>query len=242
MRRLERLHRLLGREVEILGLDMEIQNRAREQMADNQRDYYLREQLKAIQNELGEGEGGDSEIGDYRRRIAEAKLPDEVREKLEKEVGRLAKQPFGSSEATVCLLYTSSERVREKIQKLFKGYCCGDEETKRVIAAIHEKFGYLIDPHTAVGFSALSQYRAETGDETAAIVASTASPFKFCADVLDALGVSDRAQGLDVLDQLSQVTGEPVPAPLASLRSKEPRFRQTVEKEHMVEDVYKRQV
>ena len=69
------------------------------------------------------------------------------------------------------------------------------------------------------------------------IVASTASPFKFCADVLDALGVSDRAQGLDVLDQLSQVTGEPVPAPLASLRSKEPRFRQTVEKEHMVDAV-----
>ena len=129
------------------------------------------------------------------------------------------------------------EEIREKIQKLFKGYCCGDEETKRVIAAIHEKFGYLIDPHTAVGFSALSQYRAETGDETAAIVASTASPFKFCTDVLDALGVSDRAQGLDVLDQLSQVTGEPVPAPLAALRSKESRFRQTVEKEHMVDAV-----
>ena len=128
--------------------------------------------------------------------------------------------------------YQVSDRVREKIQKLFKGYCCGDEETKRVIAAIHKKFGYLIDPHTAVGFSALSQYRAETGDETAAIVASTASPFKFCTDVLDALGVSDRAQGLDVLDQLSQVT-----APLAALRSKEPRFRQTVEKEHMVDAV-----
>ena len=133
--------------------------------------------------------------------------------------------------------YQVSDRVREKIQKLFKGYCCGDEETKRVIAAIHEKFGYLIDPHTAVGFSALSQYRAETGDETAAIVASTASPFKFCTDVLDALGVSDRAQGLDVLDQLSQVTGESVPAPLAALRSKESRFRQTVEKEHMVDAV-----
>ena len=78
VRRLERLYRLLTREVEILGLDMEIQNRAREQMADNQRDYYLREQMKAIQAELGEGEGGDSEIEDYRKKIAEAKLPDEV--------------------------------------------------------------------------------------------------------------------------------------------------------------------
>ena len=122
VRRLERLHRLLGREVEILGLDMEIQNRAREQMADNQRDYYLREQMKAIQNELGEGEGGDSEIGDYRRKIAEAKLPDEVREKLEKEVGRLAKQPFGSSEATVlrsyldvCLELPWGKKTRERV-------------------------------------------------------------------------------------------------------------------------------
>ena len=91
-------------------------------MADNQRDYYLREQLKAIQNELGEGEGGDSEIGDYRRRIAEAKLPDEVREKLEKEVGRLAKQPFGSSEATVlrsyldvCLELPWGKKTRERV-------------------------------------------------------------------------------------------------------------------------------
>ena len=62
--------------------------------------------MKAIQAELGEGEGGgDSEIGDYRKKIAEAKLPDEVREKLEKELGRLAKQPFGSSEATVLRSY-----------------------------------------------------------------------------------------------------------------------------------------
>ena len=123
VRRLERLYRLLTREVEILGLDMEIQNRAREQMADNQRDYYLREQMKAIQAELGEGEGGgDSEIGDYRKKIAEAKLPDEVREKLEKELGRLAKQPFGSSEATVlrsyldvCLELPWGRKTRERV-------------------------------------------------------------------------------------------------------------------------------
>ena len=101
---------------------MEIQNRAREQMADNQRDYYLREQMKAIQAELGEGEGGDSEIEDYRKKIAEAKLPDEVREKLEKELGRLAKQPFGSSEATVlrnyldvCLELPWGKKTKERV-------------------------------------------------------------------------------------------------------------------------------
>ena len=122
VRRLERLYRLLCREVEILGLDMEIQNRAREQMADNQRDYYLREQMKAIQAELGEGEGSGDDISDYRKKIAEAPLPDVVRERLEKEVSRLAKQPFGSSEATVmrnyldvCLELPWGKRTKERV-------------------------------------------------------------------------------------------------------------------------------
>lgn len=70
-------------------------------MSENQRDYYLREQMKAIQAELGESENGDSETADYRKKIAEAQLPEPVREKLEKELNRLSKQPFGSSEATV---------------------------------------------------------------------------------------------------------------------------------------------
>ena len=85
--------------MEILALDNEIQSKAREQMSDQQRDYYLREQMKAIQNELGEGDGAD-EFEEYRQKIAKAALPDEVREKLTKELNRLTKQPFGSSEAT----------------------------------------------------------------------------------------------------------------------------------------------
>ena len=133
--------------------------------------------------------------------------------------------------------YEVSERVRDKIQRLFAGYCCDDAETQKIIGAIYRKFDYLIDPHTAVGFSALGQYRQETGDETPTVVASTASPFKFCDNVLSALGVTEQAGGLDVLDQLSQVTGEPVPAPLAALRSKQPRFHETVEKDHMVDAV-----
>ena len=121
VRRLEKLHRLLEREVEILSLDAEIQSKAREQIADHQRDYYLREQLKAIQNELGEGEGSD-EFEEYREKIAKASLPDQVREKLNKELGRLIKQPFGSSEATVlrsyldvCLELPWGKTTKEKV-------------------------------------------------------------------------------------------------------------------------------
>ena len=107
--------------------------------------------------------------------------------------------------------YEVSERVRDKIQKLFMGYCCDDAETQKVIGAIYKKFDYLIDPHTAVGFSALEQYRKETGDETPAIGASTASPFKFCDSVLEALGEKEIAPGLDALDQLAEKTGVEMP-------------------------------
>ena len=133
--------------------------------------------------------------------------------------------------------YEVSERVKEKIQRLFVGYCCDDTVTQKVISTIYRSFDYLIDPHTAVGFSALTQYREETGDMTPTVVASTASPFKFCDNVLGALGETNLRDGLDILDQLSEKIGQPVPAPLAGLRGKQPRFQRTEEKEHMVDAV-----
>jgi len=121
VRRLERLFKLLEREVEILALDSDIQNKAREQMAGQQRDYFLREQMRAIQQELGEGEGSD-EIEEYRKKIEAANLPEHVAEKLKKELGRLAKQPFGSSESSVlrgyldvCLELPWGKTTKEKV-------------------------------------------------------------------------------------------------------------------------------
>lgn len=121
VRRLERLFKLLEREVEILALDNDIQSKARDQMANQQRDYFLREQMRAIQHELGEGEGSD-EIEEYRKKIESAKLPESVTEKLKKELGRLAKQPFGSSESSVlrgyldvCLELPWGKTTKEKI-------------------------------------------------------------------------------------------------------------------------------
>ena len=134
--------------------------------------------------------------------------------------------------------YQVSDRVLDKLQKRFRGYYCGDQETLRVIGRVYDRHGYLIDTHTAVAFSALEQYRAETGDEAPAIVASTASPFKFCDSVLTALGETRIASGLDALDQLSQRAGQPVPAPLAALRDKQVRFTQTVDRENMADAVW----
>jgi len=103
-RRLDRLCRILSREVEILEVESELAVKIHEQVAASQRDYFLREQLRVIQRELGEGEE-DDEIADYRRRISQAKLPAEVGEKLLKEVKHLEKQPYGSSESAVIRTY-----------------------------------------------------------------------------------------------------------------------------------------
>ena len=129
------------------------------------------------------------------------------------------------------------EPVRRLLDKRFAAGFCDDAQTQKVIGKMWQDHRYLIDTHTAVAFDVLEQYRRETGDRTPAVVASTASPFKFCDNVLGALGVTRTAEGTAVLDQLSELTGVPVPAPLAGLKDKPVRFRQSVEREHMVDQV-----
>lgn len=133
--------------------------------------------------------------------------------------------------------YEVKGSVKAQLQKLFSAGCCDDEQTKAAIRKMWEEHRYLIDPHTAVAFHVLEQYRARTGDETVTLVASTASPFKFCSAVLDALGVSEVKSGTDILDQLSALTGVEVPAPLAGLKGKQRRFDGVIEKENMVDQV-----
>ncbi len=104
VRRLEMALRLLHREVEMLNLESEIQEKTKEVMDKNQRDYYLREQIKVIQDELGEGED-ENECESYAGEIQKLKLSEDVEKKLLKDVERLKKQPFGSSEGAVLRNY-----------------------------------------------------------------------------------------------------------------------------------------
>ena len=99
-KRLEKLIEILNHELNIMSIEQELNEATNEQVNRNQRDYYLREQMKVIQQELGEDDSFD-DIGEYRAKIRELSLPAEVEEKLLKEVSHLAKQPFGSTEATV---------------------------------------------------------------------------------------------------------------------------------------------
>ncbi|MBI2122835.1 MAG: LON peptidase substrate-binding domain-containing protein, partial [Armatimonadetes bacterium] len=103
--RLDLLSQILAREVNILELERKIQNRVRKQMEKSQREYFLKEQIKAIQQELGEADERTSEVEEYKKKIEAANLPDHVKEKALEEVGRLEKMPPMVAEAVVVRTY-----------------------------------------------------------------------------------------------------------------------------------------
>jgi ATP-dependent Lon protease len=103
--RLKRTTEFLRKELEILELGSKIQNRVKESMSKSQREYFLREQLKAIQQELGQFDEVQAEVEEYREKIAASGMPESVREKAEKEVGRLEKMPQAAAETGVIRTY-----------------------------------------------------------------------------------------------------------------------------------------
>jgi len=103
--RLEKLCDILGREMEILELEKKISGRVRKQMEKTQKEYYLREQLKAIQKELGEKDDRAAEVEEYRTRLKEQEFPKEVTEKITKEIERLEKMPSMVAESAVIRTY-----------------------------------------------------------------------------------------------------------------------------------------
>lgn len=105
-KRLELLRGLLEREIQIAQIEQTITSSTQERVNRSQREFYLREQLRAIQSELGEGEfGDDEELSEYRKKILALHLDGEIEKKLLKELNRLAKQPMGSSEGSVLRNY-----------------------------------------------------------------------------------------------------------------------------------------
>ncbi len=103
--RLEHLLKLLNNEQEVLELERKIGQRVKKQMEKTQKEYYLREQMKAIQKELGEKEGRGLEIEELRSQLKEAQLPEKVHEKVEKEIDRLERTPAASAESSVIRNY-----------------------------------------------------------------------------------------------------------------------------------------
>ncbi len=129
--------------------------------------------------------------------------------------------------------YQVSGQLLERIRAEFSAGWCSDEAAAETIARVFGCEGYLMDTHTAVAYTVLEQYRRETGDTTLSVVLSTASPYKFCASVLDAMGVTEHRPGTDIIDQLEEKTRTAAPLPLKSLKGRPVRFTQVTERAGM---------
>ena len=119
VRRLELVDEILAREVNVISMELRLEQKVRERVSRLQKDTILREQVKVLRQELGEDD--DEELTEYAQRIEKAKVSDEIRKKLMKELDRLGKQPYGSAEASVirnyldvCLDLPWGKRTRDR--------------------------------------------------------------------------------------------------------------------------------
>lgn len=133
--------------------------------------------------------------------------------------------------------YEVSGEVKGKIDENFKGYFADENETAATIRKYFTEYGYLADTHTSVALCAAEKYIAETGDRTPMIVASTASPYKFAADVCASLGMKKPEDDLDALDMLKKATCTEIPYPLCGIAERKVRFTETVKSEQMLDAV-----
>ena len=129
-------------------------------------------------------------------------------------------------------MYKVEPAILEKIKSEFSAYYCDEENCMETIKSTFGKYSYLCDPHTAVAVKAAHMYLEENGKGLKNIVASTASPYKFAADVLVSLGENVPENLKDVLVKLSEISKTEIPAPLETLFGKSVRFTKSVEKEH----------
>ena len=130
--------------------------------------------------------------------------------------------------------YEVSDEVKKVLSEEFYGGFCDDAQTKATIGEIYKKYSYTCDTHTAVAVKVYNDYKKETGDDTKTIIASTASPYKFSASVLEAIeGKTSDMDEYDMVNKLSELSDIPVPEALANLKDRERRFSGSIEKSEM---------
>ncbi len=134
VRRLETALHMLRQEIQVLRLETDIQERTRAHMDQEQRDYYLRTQIKAIREELGEWDD-DTEISEYEKKILQLNLSADTEKKLLKDLDRLRKQPFGSAEASVLRGYLDT--VLEIPWNIYTKECVNVQSARKILDADH---------------------------------------------------------------------------------------------------------
>ena len=130
--------------------------------------------------------------------------------------------------------YTVPAQLLEKIQSLFWAAYCDDARAEEIMGRVYREFGYLCDPHTASGWAASEDYVNSTGDNRPMVVLSTASPYKFPAAVLKAIGGDLSGSEFDQMKRLEALTGVPTPKNLSSLEGKPEKHTGVINKEDML--------
>ncbi|WPX09431.1 threonine synthase [Anaerocellum danielii] len=131
--------------------------------------------------------------------------------------------------------YKVEEEVLKEIQESFWGDFSTDDHTRNSIKTIYREYGYLVDPHSAVGFDVYTKYQKQTSDNTKTVVVQTANPYKFAKDVLNALfdGEYNNIDPFEAVETLYAKTGTEVPEGIKSLHSKPVLHPDVIEKDKM---------
>ena len=127
-------------------------------------------------------------------------------------------------------VYEITPQMQEKLKDFYGNYA-SEEETAEAIRTLYEKTGYILDTHTAVAASVYGKYKAETKDEqTATVIASTASPFKFSRSVMDAIDPKyDAMEEFELIDELSKIGNVKIPNAIEEIRNAPVRHKATCE-------------
>jgi len=134
-------------------------------------------------------------------------------------------------------VYTVPENLLKEIQSQFWAGCCDDAGAAAAICRVWENHGYLCDTHTAAGWAVAENYVNQTGDTRPMVVLSTASPYKFPAAVLDAIGGNTQGDEFTQMERLEALTGVKIPANLSGLRKKPELHTNVIDKEQMLDFV-----
>ena len=128
--------------------------------------------------------------------------------------------------------YKVSDDIYSSIKEDFVGGYCSDEECISMIQEVYQRYGYVMDPHTAVGYKVLKEYQS-VDDEYETVLLSTASPYKFASVVYKAIYGIEEENEFTCMKQLEEKTGLKIPSSLNNLPDLEIRHTSHVKKEEM---------
>lgn len=133
--------------------------------------------------------------------------------------------------------YTITEEMKEQLSDFYGNYA-SEEETAKTIHDLYDKTGYVIDTHTAVASCVYGKYKQDTGDNKTAVIASTASPYKFTRSVMKAIDHQyDTMEDFELVDRLSRLSGVEVPEAIEEIRTAEVLHKHVCEKSEMKQTV-----